>query len=123
MLHKVVRTASTTLKSMDNDKDTWEWNMEFFLNVSLNSLNSVTKIFVITVKGLEPTTSCVVRDHHSASKTHIRDRIFKFMPQWFITFPEFAEFTESSAHLGKTPIALIRWLSRHNHIPLLEYVW
>ena len=27
-----------------------------FLNVSLNS---VTKIFVITVKGLEPTTSCV----------------------------------------------------------------
>ena len=33
--------------------------MEFFLNVSLNllnSLNSVTKIFVITVKGLEPAT-------------------------------------------------------------------
>ena len=26
---------------------------------SLNSLNSVTKIFVITVKGHEPATSCV----------------------------------------------------------------
>ena len=33
--------------------------LEFFLNVSLNSANSVTKIFVITVKGLEPATSCV----------------------------------------------------------------
>ena len=30
--------------------------MEFFLNVSLNSANSVTKIFVITVKGLKPAT-------------------------------------------------------------------
>ena len=27
-----------------------------FLNVSLNSLTSVTKLFVITVKGLEPAT-------------------------------------------------------------------
>ena len=27
--------------------------LEFFINVSLNLLNSVTKIFVITVKGLE----------------------------------------------------------------------
>ena len=32
--------------------------MEFFLNVSLNSANSVTKIFVIIVNGLEPTISC-----------------------------------------------------------------
>ena len=30
--------------------------LEIFLNVSLNSLNSVTKIFVITVKGLELST-------------------------------------------------------------------
>ena len=27
--------------------------------VSLNSVNPVTKIFVITVKGIEPATSCV----------------------------------------------------------------
>ena len=40
--------------------------MEFFLNVSLNSVNSVTKIFVITVKGLEPATSCV-RDQDATS--------------------------------------------------------
>ena len=48
----------------------------------LNSLNSVTKIFDITAKGLEPATSCV-RDpgcYHSASKTHMRDKIFKFSP-------------------------------------------
>ena len=34
-----------------------QWS--FFLNVSLNSANSVTQIFVITVKGLEPATTCV----------------------------------------------------------------
>ena len=39
--------------------------MEFFLNVSLNSLNSLTKIFIITVKGLKPATSCV-RDRASS---------------------------------------------------------
>ena len=41
--------------------------MEFFLKVSLNS---VTKIFVITVKGLEPDTSCV-RDQ-DATTTPVR---------------------------------------------------
>ena len=33
--------------------------LELFLNDLLNLANSVTKIFVMTVKGLEPTTSCV----------------------------------------------------------------
>ena len=33
--------------------------MEFSLNVSLNSANSVTKIFIIAVKGLKAATSCV----------------------------------------------------------------
>ena len=45
----------------------------------LNSLNSVTKIFVMTVKGFEPAASCV-RDqdaYHSTSKTHLRDKIVK----------------------------------------------
>ena len=32
--------------------------------------------------------------YQSASKTHVKDRIFKFMPQWFIRFPEFDEFSE-----------------------------
>ena len=31
----------------------------FSLNASQNSVNSITKIFVITVKGLKPVTSCV----------------------------------------------------------------
>ena len=33
--------------------------LEFFLDVLLNSANSVTKILVITVKGPESATSCV----------------------------------------------------------------
>ena len=46
--------------------------LEFFLNVSLNSANSETKIFVITEKGLEPATSCV-RDQDA---THVKDGNF-----------------------------------------------
>ena len=34
-------------------------SMEFFLNVSLNSANSVTKILFIRVKGLKLAISCV----------------------------------------------------------------
>ena len=80
--------------------------MEFFLNVSLNS---ATKIFNITVKGLELAISCV-RDQH-ATTAPVRHMLetgslnwLQFMLQWFTRFPEFAEFTERSAHLGKTPI-------------------
>ena len=40
--------------------------MEFFLNVSLNSANSVTRIFVFTAKGLEPATPCV-KDQRAAT--------------------------------------------------------
>ena len=48
---------------------------------SLDLLSWVTKICVITVKGLEPATSCVRPGCcHSASKTHVRDRIFKLSP-------------------------------------------
>ena len=41
--------------------------IEFFLNVSLNSANSVTKVLVITVKGLKP-AEC----YHSTSKTSLK---------------------------------------------------
>ena len=41
----------------------------------LNSLNSATKFFVITVKELKPATSCV-RD----TTTHVRYRILKLSP-------------------------------------------
>ena len=62
---------------MDNYQSHWV----FFLNFSLNSAKSVTKILIITVKGLEPGTFCA-RDppHDSASKTHVRDTIFKLNP-------------------------------------------
>ena len=45
---------------------------------SLNSLYSVTKIFVITVKRFEPATSCV-RDQDATIEPArpVRDRIFK----------------------------------------------
>ena len=47
---------SLILKSKSNYS--WQQNckMEIFINVLLNSTNPVTKIFVITVKGLEPAT-------------------------------------------------------------------
>ena len=50
---------------------------------SLNSANLVTKIFVITVKGLKPATLCKrpgCSASASASKTHVRDGIFKLSP-------------------------------------------
>ena len=53
--------------------------LEFFLNKLFYDKN----IFVITVKGLEFAISCV-RDQNasktSASKTHVRYKIFKFSP-------------------------------------------
>ena len=74
----------------------------------------MTKIFIITVKDLEPATS-YVRDqgpttaparHMSESRSLNWDQ---FMLHWFIRFPEFAEFTElneSSAPFRKNSIVL-----------------
>ena len=42
---------------------------------SLNSLNSVTKIFVIAVKGLEPATSCV-RDQDATRAAAIESNLW-----------------------------------------------
>ena len=72
---------------------------------SLNSPNSVTKIFVITVKGLKPATSSVRGQDATtvlARHMYVKGRISKltqFMLQWFIRFVEFTEFL---FHLGKT---------------------
>ena len=53
----------------------------FFLNVSLNLVNSLTKIFVITVKGLEPDTqpplTWETRKLQQRQQYTCRDRIFK----------------------------------------------
>ena len=69
----------------------------------------MTKIFVITVKGLEPVIFCGrVQDATIVSTRHMWDEgslnWLQFMLQWFIRFPEFAEFTEFLFHLGKTPM-------------------
>ena len=45
------------------------------------SLNSVTKIFVITIKKFERATSCVkYQDAITAPARHVRDRTFKLSP-------------------------------------------
>ena len=47
---------------------------------SLNSLNSVTEIFVITVKGLKPATFCVRdQDATTVPAKHTTDRILKLI--------------------------------------------
>ena len=79
----VVTEKIGALLSCDgNSNASFHFILEFFLNVSLNSMNSVTKVFVITLKrasSLPPPTKrpgC----HHSTRKTRVKDRTFKFTP-------------------------------------------
>ena len=78
---------------------------------SLNSANSVTKI-CHSVKGFEPLPPSHLlckrpACYHSASTTHVRDRNFKLSPihaSVIISFPEFAEFSESYTPFRKNSI-------------------
>ena len=84
----------------------------FFLNL----LNSVTKIFVISAKGLEPAISYVRdQDATTAPARHMWDTGSlnwpKFMLQWFIQFPEFPKFTKFLLSLRKTPLDRINTIS------------
>ena len=59
--------------------------------------------------------------YHSISKTHVRDRIFKSSPvhaSVIIRFPEFAEFSESSASFRKNSIEQFR-----NYLMFMKYGW
>ena len=85
---------------------------EFSLNVSLNSLISVTKIFVITVKGFETATSCV-RDWDATTvpARHMWGtgslNWAQVMLQRFIRFQNSLNSLNSMKvllHLGKTPL-------------------
>ena len=86
--------------------------LEFFLNVFTEFAEFGDKIFVNTLKGLEPLpTSHLLCErpacYHSASTTHVRDRNFKLNSihaSMIITFPEFAEFSESCAPFRKSSI-------------------
>ena len=70
--------------------------IQYFVNV----FNPMTKIFILTVKILfEPTTSDV-RDQSVTTEPMTRC----IMHQWFISFPEFAEFTEFPFHVWKIPL-------------------
>ena len=72
---------------------------------SLNSLNSVTKIF--DYKRIR--TCYIPACYHSTSTKHVRDRNFKLNPIYasmIISFPEFAEFSESYAPFRKNSNSL-----------------
>ena len=75
---------------------------------SVNSLNSVTKIFDYSkmIRTCYTATSCVRdQDATTAPVWHMWEtgslNSAQFMLQWFISFPEFAEFSESSAPFRK----------------------
>ena len=67
------------------------------------SVNSVTKLPVITGKGFEPATSCVQdQDATIAPARHIWETGSLNRAQFiYIRFPEFAEINESSALFRK----------------------
>ena len=72
-----------------------------------NSQKCLTEKNLITVKGLKSATSCVRgQDASTVPARHISEarslNWLQFMLQWFIRFPEFAEFTAFLFHLGKT---------------------
>ena len=82
--------------------------LEFFLNVFTEF--SDTKL--LSLKGLEPATSCggdqyattvPARPMWEAGSLNWA----QFMPQWFVGFPEFAKFNESSDPLRKNSIGRV----------------
>ena len=111
---KLICLNYTKLENIHFDGNGWrclQVSVEFFLYVSLNSADSVTKIFVITVKKLKTATSCVRdQDATTAPARHMWDtrslNWTQFMLQWFIRFPGFAEFNESSTPFRKNSIEL-----------------
>ena len=96
---------------------------------SVNSLNSVTKI-CYSVKGFEPLSSSHLlckrpACYHSASTTHVRDRIFKLNPihaSVISSFPEFTEFSESSAPFRKNSNVMLRESNQVAHELALKSV-
>ena len=72
---------------------------------ALNSLNSETKIFVITVKGFKPVTSCVRNQDAAttAARQHVRDRIFKLS-----LVHASLNSVKVLLHFGKTPIETLQ---------------
>ena len=99
--------------------------MEFFLNIFTEFSEFSDKKFVSAVKGLNlPLSHLLCKSpgcYHSASnsKTHVRDRIFKSSPihhaSVIVNFPEFVEFSESSAPSRKNSIVFCQDL-RHSSI-------
>ena len=83
----------------------------------------MTKIFVITVKWLEPATSCV-RDQDATTVPAIW--IFKLSPihaSMIMSFPEFTEFSQSSVPFRKNSHCFYQLLIRFKMKFLHDYHW
>ena len=82
----------------------WSFSLMFFTEFSDKKL--------LSLKGLEPATSCG-RDQYATTvpARHMWEagslNWVQFMPQWFIRFPEFAKFNESSDPLRKNSIGRV----------------
>ena len=81
--------------------------LEVFLNVFSEFAEFSDKKFSLQQKDSNPSHLLCLRPacYQSSSQTHVRDKVFKLSSihvPGFIRFPEFAEFSESSSHLGKT---------------------
>ena len=91
---------------------------------SVNSLNSVTKIYH-SVKGFEPLSPSHLlcerpACYYSASTTHVRDRIFKLNPihaSMNINFLNSLNSVKFTLHLGKTPLSWkTRFITRRHNL-------
>ena len=105
--------------------------MEFFLNVLTEFAQFSDKIFVITVKRFEPLSTSHLLGwrpacYHSASKTHVRDRIFKLSPihgSMIISFAEFAEFSKSYDQFRKNSNSFINSLVQKELFGSIPYLY
>ena len=77
------------------------WKMSFWLMFSLNSLKIFDKILYKRL--FEPAISCVRdQDATTAPARHTLNWL-QFMLQWFVRFPNIAEFIHFPFHFGKSP--------------------
>ena len=86
--------------------------MEFFISVFSEFAEFNDKKIVITAKGFEPQPPLV----WGTGSLNVAQCVL----QWFIWFPEFAEFSENFPHLGKTPLwplPIMHWTSSYGEPP------
>ena len=104
--------------------------LEFFLNVSLNSANSVTRYYCHYSKRARTCHILYKRpDAKTAPARHVWERgssnWAKFILQRFIRFPEFSEFNESSVPFRKNSIVYFNFrqlLSSYTQCAIIKII-